>query len=114
MIRKAADFRLEKRIIGGGVGELELRHKLTQEEAFGKCRLCAELYIEPGQSIGEHPHEIEAEIYYMLSGELVSISEDKTEEPFRAGDIMITGGGAKHSVRNDSKETAVMLAIVIN
>lgn len=114
MIKKAAEAHIEKKNIRGGAGEVELRHKLTQEETFGKCRICAEICIEPGQSIGEHPHEIEAEIFYMLSGELVSINEDKTEEVFSAGDMMITGGGEKHSVRNDSAENAVMLAIVIN
>jgi len=114
MIRNASDYQPEKRRLGGGEGEIVLHHRLTGEETLGKCRLCAELYIEPHQSVGEHPHEIEAEIYYMLSGELVSIDEDKTEKPFRKGDIMFTGGGAKHSVRNDSNETAVLLAIVIN
>ncbi|WRS27838.1 cupin domain-containing protein [Oscillospiraceae bacterium MB08-C2-2] len=113
MIRKAKDFRLEHRQIAGGNGELALHHKLSPEESLGKCRICAEIILEPGQSIGEHPHEIEAEIYYMLSGELVSISEDKSEEPFCAGDLMFTGGGNKHSVRNDSDKAAVMLAIVI-
>ena len=114
MIRKANDFRQEKRAIGGGVGELVLNHKLSQQESFEKCRVCAEIIIEPGQSIGMHVHDIEAEIYYMLAGELVSINEDGTEELFNVGDIMITGGGAKHSVRNDTNETAKLLAIVIN
>ena len=113
MIRTSDDFRLEKRRIGGGSGELELRHRLEGSETFGKCRLCAEITLLPGQSIGEHKHEIEAEIYYMLEGELISIGQDGSEAVFRKGDIMMTGGGASHSVRNDSDTPAVMLAIVM-
>lgn len=113
MIRRKDEFNLEKRPVGGGIGDLALRHKFTQEEMFGKCRLCAEITLEPGQTIGEHPHEVEFEFYYLLSGELVSVAEGG-EQPFRQGDMMLTGGGARHAVRNDSNAPATILAIIVN
>lgn len=94
MIRKSEEFIEERRQIGGGNGALLLRHMYTKEEMYSRARICAEIIIEPGQSIGLHKHENEFEIYYMISGELVSISEDGTEEAFCAGDSMLTGGGA--------------------
>ena len=113
MIVKAGDYREERRVIAGGEGEILLKHKFEREQMFGKSRLAAELVIAPGQSIGMHVHDPDAEIYYMLSGELVSVNADGSEEPFLAGDAMLTGGGGMHGVRNDSDKDAVMLAIVM-
>ena len=112
MIRKENDTRVEKRAIGGGNGEIILKHRLEKDEMFGKCRLCAELTIEPGCSIGQHAHEGETEIFYVLEGELVSIGEDGSETVFRKGDVMSTGGGASHALRNDTDKDAVMLAVI--
>lgn len=113
MIRKKEDARLERRSIGGGTGELELLHRLEGGELFGRGRLCAEITLQPGESIGLHKHEGEAEIYLMLSGELVSLDENGGEQPFAAGDIMVTGGGASHAVRNDSGAPATLFAVVM-
>lgn len=112
MIRRNDDVRKESRSIAGGNGEISFRHRLEKDEMFGKCRLCAELTLEPGNSIGLHAHENEVEIFYLLEGELVSVNEDGSEEPFGRGDVMSTGGGGKHSLRNDSNAPATMLAII--
>ena len=113
MITKAGQHKEEFRVIAGGVGEAILHHKFEREQLFGKSRLVAEIILRPGHSVGMHPHGPDAEIYYMLSGELVSISADGGEEPFLPGDTMLTGGGDSHSVRNDSGEDAKMFAIVM-
>ena len=113
MIVKSGEYREERRVIADGVGEIILLHKFEREQMFGKSRLFAEIIIKPGHSIGMHPHDPDAEIYYMLSGALVSISADGSEEPFLPGDSMLTGGGDKHSVRNDTDKDAKMLAIVM-
>jgi mannose-6-phosphate isomerase-like protein (cupin superfamily) len=113
MIVKANQYREERRVIADGNGEILLRHKFEREQLFGKSRLVAEIIIKPGYSIGMHKHDPDAEIYYMLSGELVSIGADGGEEPFLPGDAMLTGGGDSHSVRNDTGKDAVMLAIVM-
>ena len=113
MIVKSGQHREELRVIAGGKGEIVLHHKFEREQLFGKSRLVAELIIKPGDSIGVHKHDPDAEIYYMLSGELVSVAADGAEEPFLPGDAMLTGGGDSHSVRNDSDKDAKMLAIVM-
>ena len=113
MISKSGSHREELRAIADGEGEIILHHKFEREQLFGKSRLVAEVTIRPGHSIGLHKHDPDAEIYYMLSGELVSIGADGGEEPFLPGDAMLTGGGDSHSVRNDTGKDAVMLAIVM-
>ena len=65
-----------------------------------------------GVSIGEHPHNPDAEIYYCLKGEL-TVSDNGTEKVMHAGDIMFIGGGQTHWAKNLSNEPVEMLAIVI-
>ena len=113
MINKSGQHREELRVIAGGEGEIILHHKFEREQMFGKSRLAAEIIIRPGHSVGMHPHDPDAEIYYMLEGELVSVAADGSEEPFLPGDAMLTGGGDSHSVRNDSDKDAKMFAIVM-
>ena len=113
MIAKSGQYREELRVIADGKGETILHHIFEREQLFGKSRLVAELTIRPGCSVGMHPHDPDAEIYYMLSGALVSISADGSEEPFLPGDAMLTGGGDSHAVRNDTDKDAKMLAIVM-
>jgi quercetin dioxygenase-like cupin family protein len=114
MIKKKDEGNKEKRVIGAtGVGEIELLHKFNKEDMFEKARLCAEITLAPGQVLGEHAHGPDFEIFYMLSGALVSFGEGKADEPFLPGDVMLTGGGDKHALRNDSDAPAKMLAIVV-
>ncbi|GHU81259.1 oxalate-binding protein [Clostridia bacterium] len=112
MIKKSDEFREERRVIAGGKGEIILRHRFERDDMMEKCRLFAELTIEPGNSIGEHAHVEDMEIFYVLEGELVSIGRDGSETPFRKGDAMLTGGGDFHSLRNDSDKPAKMLAVI--
>ena len=113
MIAKSGQHREELRVIAEGKGEIILHHKFEREQLFEKSRLVAEVTIRPGHSIGMHPHDHDAEIYYMLSGALVSVNPDGSEEPFLPGDAMLTGAGDSHSVRNDTEKDAKMLAIVM-
>ena len=113
MIVKSGQYREEQRVIADGKGKIILHHKFEREQLFGKSRLVAEITIRPGDSIGMHPHDPDAEIYYMLEGALTSIGHDGSEEPFLPGDAMLTGGGDSHSVRNDTEKDAKMFAIVI-
>ena len=76
------------------------------------CRLFAEIVIEPNTSIGLHEHSGETEIYYMLEGELRA-NDDGKEVVFKPGDVLFTGGGAKHSVENAGPGVARMVAIII-
>ena len=48
--------------------------------------------LEPGCSIGTHPHHQEEEIYYVLSGKGIVEDNGKTYE-IEPGDALKTGGG---------------------
>lgn len=96
----------------GGNGALGFTNVFEQNEMFEKCNLCAVIDFAPGTSIGEHPHQPEAELYYVLEGEL-TVSENGEKKVLRPGDAVFTGGGNKHSASNDSNSVVKMLAVVI-
>jgi len=86
---------------------------LTPEETGGRCSNFTRLLIDPGCSIGLHDHTENAEVYYVLSGEVVTL-ENGEEIVLREGDVTYTGGGAEHFVENRTDTLAEVLAIVIN
>ena len=69
MIRKKEDQAIEFRCIRGGKGETEQR-KIAEsvEELYGKGRLFNYMIIQPGNSIGEHTHEGDNEIFHFIKG----------------------------------------------
>lgn len=60
MIKSARDMKVELRErMRGGEGTVQIKHIFEQTELQGKCRLFAHITLEPGCSIGLHPHESE-------------------------------------------------------
>lgn len=113
MIKRKQDMRIEYRDrIRGGEGTLTCLNLLEKSECFGKMNYTALMHLEPGQSIGVHPHSPEAEMYYLLKGRLTAV-DNGVETYLEEGDVMLTGNGETHSVRNDSGHPAVLLAVVI-
>lgn len=113
MITRQSEMRVEMRDrVRGGEGTLRFQHLLEPAACLGKVKLCGVLTIEPGQSIGIHPHGPDAEIYYLLQGRLAA-TDDGVETWLEAGDAMFTGNGATHSVRNESGQAALLMAVVL-
>ena len=98
--------------IHGGVGKIETDIVYKADEMMGKATLFNRLHLTPGSSIGEHPHDDDAEIYYVVEGQVV-VTDDGKEIAMEAGDAMFTGGGQRHSLMNRSDKEAIVLAIVI-
>lgn len=85
MIRRSDEFRLERRPIANGIGDLTFHHKFTPEEMFGKCRLCSEITLAPGDTIGEHAHTGEFEFFYLLRGNWSVSPGTKAKPPSAPG-----------------------------
>ena len=67
MIRKKSE--IQSKVVTnlrGGIGDIAMFHFLTEQEARGAGRLFAKFVIEPGNSIGAHKHEGDAEAFYIL------------------------------------------------
>ena len=55
--------------MAGGKGHVIIKHILEDKELNGKCKMYAEVTLEPGCSLGYHEHHNESETYYILRGE---------------------------------------------
>lgn len=113
MIKRIDDQRNEMREnVRGGIGELAFKHIFEKDELSGKANMFAEIVLKPGDTIGEHPHGEEGEIYIIKSGVAEVTDCGKTYE-MNVGDAMWTTGGETHSLANKSNEDVVIYAIVL-
>ncbi|GHV74958.1 hypothetical protein AGMMS49940_22600 [Spirochaetia bacterium] len=63
-------------------------------------------------SIGYHQHDAETEYFIFTSG-AGTANDNGTEHPVKAGDMMVTGNGASHSVKNTGSVPLVFNAIIV-
>ena len=113
MHRKSADREVEIRPnMKGGKGEVKLFHSFSDKELESPARLCAEINIEPGNSIGVHIHENEEEIFYIIEG-TAKANDNGEEVILTAGDSLLTGGGRCHGIENVGETTLRLFAAVI-
>jgi len=112
MHKKRKEMKKEiKEKMRGGEGNTELVH-LVDCENEKNIRMLAELTLKPGCSIGDHCHENETEYFIIVSGEGV-VNDNGTEKPVIAGDVVITGNGASHSIRNNGSVPLVLHAVIV-
>ena len=98
--------------VRGGTGALKFGHLFDQAELLSKCNVCAEIEMPPSSSIGAHPHGPDAELYFILEGE-ITVTDDGVKKVLKAGDAVFTGDGKTHSAVNESDRPAKMLAVVV-
>ena len=100
-----------KEHLRGGTGSTIFK-ALAEEGSVQHCRLFSEITLEKGCSIGEHDHVNETEYYWILAGEGI-VTEKDGDHRVRVGDLVVTGGGASHAIRNEREETLILLALII-
>jgi mannose-6-phosphate isomerase-like protein (cupin superfamily) len=81
-------------------------------ELKSKTRLCVRMTLAPGSSIGYHDHVNEEEVYVVVSGTGI-VTEDGQRFPVAAGDTILTGNGAGHSIEAAGTEPLVILATIM-
>lgn len=113
MIKRNSDMNLVvNEAMRGGDGSVKVRHVLNPDEIHGKSRMTAVITLEPGCSIGDHVHENEEEIFYVMRGNVIYNDNGETMT-LSAGDSCICYGGEKHGVANKSDETAELFAVIL-
>lgn len=95
----------------GGDGSAAL-HTVPQQLLASGTRMSAIIELDSGCSIGAHAHEKETEVFHFISGS-GQVDDNGTIRDVRAGDTMVTGGGASHAVRNTGSDTLRFFAIII-
>lgn len=113
MIIKRSSMREEVREnMRGGEGSVYITH-MVEKEQLTNARLMAMVEIPPGGGIGEHKHELETEYYIILEGEGEVKEQDGTKS-VGVGDVVVTGNGESHSIRNIGSRPLTMAAVIIN
>lgn len=112
MIKSSEEMRRSSvTALRGGVGELYQQHILESSETGGRTDLFCVFTVEPGRTIGLHTHDTNAEVYYVLEGEL-EVNQNGTPHTVKAGGVVFTADGESHSVANKTDRTAKFLAII--
>ena len=112
MIIRRNEMKTEvKEKMRGGEGAAHFYH-LVDCEKEKNVRMMAEITLQPGNSIGRHTHESEAEYYFILSGSGV-VNDNGTDTPVKAGDAVITKDGASHSIKNNGSVPLVFHAVIV-
>ena len=113
MIRKAGNGRTELREnMRGGNGTVKIEHLWEPgSEMLGHNRMAARLTLPPGGSIGFHNHEKEDEIFVIVKGQAEADDNGKISL-LNAGDTLLTGNGAGHSIRNVGEGDLELIAII--
>ena len=112
VIRKEAQRVQVRDNVRGGNGTLENRHIIEPDRMFGSATLFSEFFFDPGDGIGPHVHDADAEVYYMLEGVLTLI-EDGKETELRPDDASYAHSGTSHAIENRSDRPARMLAVIL-
>ena len=85
---------------------------ISGAELGGRADLFAIVTLEPGQSIGEHPHSANGEAYVVLTGAL-TVTEDGETRILNPGDAEFCADGHTHSISNHTDEPATFLALIM-
>ena len=82
--------------MAGGQGHTLVKRLLDEKQLNGKCKLYAQVTLEPGCSLGYHEH-----------------SDNGTLRMVQAGDVTFTPDGKGHGLTNSGDEDLVFMALII-
>ena len=77
-----------------------------------KCRMYAEVTLEPGCSLGVHEHRGECESYYILQG-VGEYTDDGEKRRVQAGDVTVTPSGHSHGLANRGDTDLKFMALIL-
>ena len=112
MVTRGENCPMRHARIQNGDGTIHLKDLTDREGLYRHGRMFAHVIIDPGCSIGDHPHEHETEFYYVIRGE-GRFNDNGTEVTVRAGDICATGWGESHGMRNCTQEPLELIALIV-
>ena len=98
----------------GGNGIVKFEHILKKgsEEFFGKGRVFSKIILNKGESIGEHVHEKEMEVFYVEYG-TATYDDNGNAVKLYKGDVSICMPGEKHSLSNEQDEQLCVIALIL-
>ena len=98
--------------MAGGKGHVIIKDLLGEKELNGKCRMYAEVTVEPGCSLGYHEHHGESETFYILQG-FGDFDDNGTVRQVKSGDVTFTPSGSGHALVNTGVSNLIFMALII-
>lgn len=98
--------------MAGGKGHVIIKDLLGEKELNGKCRMYAEVTVEPGCSLGYHEHHGESETFYILQG-FGDFDDNGTMRQVKPGDVTFTPSGSGHALVNTGVSNLIFMALII-
>lgn len=113
MIKEKKDIQIQVVENAGNIdGRIAKHHILTPEEMGGRAPLFARIDLPAGSTIKEHDHTDDAEVYYILEGDL-TVTDDNETRILHPGDVLFTADGHRHSITNNTNQPGVFLAVIL-
>ncbi|MEA4915860.1 MAG: cupin domain-containing protein [Christensenella sp.] len=114
MIKTAGEQQVRIREnVRGGEGALAFHDFLLADESYGTGKLFSRTELPAGASIGEHRHDGEFEVYYVLAG-TVEVLDGRVWQTMRRGDTHLCASGESHALKNTGTEEAQILMLILN
>ena len=88
-----------------------IKRTLAPAQPDMHLRLLGRFTIRKGCSIGLHTHNGEVEYYCILSGQGI-VTEDDGDTTVNPGDVVVTGWGQSHSIRNECDQDLEFIAVI--
>ena len=101
-----------KHNIQGGEGSPKFRYLFSAEELGHRADLMTVITLEPGESIGVHPHTDNGEAYFILEGG-ATMTEDGQTRILGVGDAEFCADGHTHSIKNHTDQPMRFLAVIV-
>lgn len=101
-----------KHNIRGGNGSPSFRYLFSAEQLGSRAEMMAVITLQPGESVGVHPHETNGEAYVILEG-AATVTEDGAARELHVGDAEFCADGHTHSIRNHTDAVTRFLAVIL-
>ena len=95
----------------GRKGDVSLA-QIPSQALAKHVRLVSELTIPPGAGIGTHVHNEETEYFLIIEG-IGTVDDNSVSAQVQPGDVLVTGGGARHNIENHLNAPLRLIAIIV-
>ncbi len=96
----------------GGEKEVVISHFLKDADLPNHLRLMGVITLIPGASIGEHTHNNESEVFYIIEGKGNYLSEGQWIA-VEKGDVLLCASGGTHSIVNTGDTDLVFTGTIV-
>ena len=112
MITRADALECFEKELFGGPGAVHFTKIVNENGLADKGRLFNIGTLKPGCAVGNHKHNGELEIYYILEGEGMYY-DNGVDTPVKAGDMTLCNDGESHGLLNTGSKDLKMVALIL-